>query len=35
MVARDALRALEQGVPGGSPGDRSLGGDDGSTGKDA
>ena len=35
MVARDALRALEQGVPGGSPGDRSPGGDDGSTGKDA
>ena len=33
--ARDALRALEQGVPGGSPGDRSPGGDDGSTGKDA
>jgi hypothetical protein len=35
MVARDALRALEQGVPGGSPGDRLPGGDDGNTGKDA
>ncbi len=35
MVARDALRALEQGVPGGSPSDRLPGGDDGNTGKDA
>lgn len=27
MVARDALRALEQGVPGGARDDRSIGGD--------
>jgi TPR repeat protein len=33
MVARDALRALGQAVPGGSRDDRSIGGDDGSAGE--